>query len=204
MLTSDRPPLLALALEKPVDLVAAASRVGVVMSERDEYRDLLSPHLGQGFEFKELVIPGSNRHAMPPRPYWPNMLETLKWANAFRRVALVETGAKGLRVAAAYRPSGGASRSAHKTNSALDLDIIGGSPLNWYSAAVDLWAGYVNDGKPIGLGLYCSPRALGGIRIHIDCTRARTWQHHGNTPVRPPAARRICESLGIPYPLGGG
>jgi len=169
-----------------------------------DYEAYLEAHdvLGHGFGYREIVKPRwrdwRGRFRYPPRELWPWMVRAMRAANELRR-RWVAMGGTGLRVAAAYRPKGGAKRSAHKRNGALDLDLLADdqTPENkeaWYELLVSFWLeqGPVRD---LGLGLYCSPIRIGGIRGHVDACGYRTWQHWNGKPVLPPLARRLAEKL---------
>ncbi len=166
--------------------------------------------LGRGFAFSEIVKRWSlHRHRKPPKSLWPRMTPTLALANELR-VRMVEAGAKGLRVAAAYRPRGGSPRSQHKRNAALDLDLIGDAKLRptYYRIAAELWHDYGRE-LEIGLGFYGGPDAYGGIRVHIDTGyRCRTWQYRGSKSLRPwsskwgqvPLSMHLLERKGLTPP----
>lgn len=183
---------------------------GVESPEKDEgletYLNRLGL-LGYGFSYRELVSwnPLSRRHRKPPRHMWPNLALTLVLANEFRARAIEEAGVKGLRVAAAYRPRGGAARSAHKVAKALDLDRIGGDPVAYYECASRMWSD-LGPQLDMGLGLYTAPRLRGGVRVHIDTNHGlRTWQITGGRQVKPwdgkPLSRKLIADMGLPDPL---
>lgn len=138
---------------------------------------------GRGFAYGELVKRWSYRFREPPVDLWHRMGPTLALANELRLwMREGETRgerARGLRVAAAYRPIGGARLSQHKRNAALDIDLLPGDyhlTNAYYETAVRFWCEYGRDTK-MGLGLYCRPGREGGIRVHIDTGyRCRTWQ----------------------------
>lgn len=172
-----------------------------------DYADFLEElHLlGRGFSFRELVRPIyrdlRGRFREPPRDLWHRIVPTLGVANDLRRALCHEAGPsplRGLRVAAAFRPRGGAPRSQHKVNAALDLDLLPADSAHtrrYYQAAVELWCQYGKE-LDMGLGLYCSSRGRGGIRVHIDTGyRCRTWQISGGRSLRPYV------HLGRPQPL---
>ncbi|MGH1340090.1 MAG: hypothetical protein ACRBN8_00960 [Nannocystales bacterium] len=152
--------------------------------------------LERGFSYRELVRPRirdlRGRHLEPPREIWGRMAPTLALANELRgrlrKPASGYDGVRGLRVAAAYRPRGGARRSQHKSNAALDLDLLPGdraSTRRLYEVAVRLWCEYGSSMK-MGLGLYCPAGARGGIRVHLDTGfRCRTWQISRGRSIRP-------------------
>lgn len=162
--------------------------------------------LGNGFEIHELVKPvwkGAHRYLKPPREKWPRMVITLRAAMELRE-RWREAGGTGLRIAAAYRPLGGSSRSQHKANSALDLDILKEdywATTLWYQVATKWWSergAYYS----AGFGLYCAPsKRPGGIRVHIDtCWRLRTWQHWRGKALKKPAAYQIIRGNRWTYP----
>lgn len=133
--------------------------------------------LDHGFYFTELVD-GSSNHRQPAPMFWKNLARTLALANVFRERVRAAGGAAGCNVAAAYRPSGGASNSAHKYGKALDLDAV--KPRNtavYFAEAVRLWCEF---GRrfDMGLGLYTWSRwNKTGIRVHLDTGHGcRSWQ----------------------------
>jgi hypothetical protein len=146
------------------------------------YAEVLAPQLGHGFVIGELVKPGQRRFTLPPRSYWARMLRPLQLANELRAVMVKDHGARGLRVNAAFRPTGGAANSQHKWNRALDLDLLTSDrhlTKAYYEEAVRMWCEYGHN-EPIGLGLYCRGDVCAGIRVHIDAggyMRSRHWQH---------------------------
>lgn len=104
----------------PLDLLnTRAPRPG---EDYDAYLDAFGL-LDRGFGFGELVHASSHRHRRPPRHLWPRMVPTLALALGLH-ARMLAAGARGLLVAAAYRPTGGADDSQHKTNAALDLDLL--------------------------------------------------------------------------------
>jgi hypothetical protein len=191
------------------------------MPQATEYEAFLEELqlLGHGFSYKELVRPRyrdfRGRFRPPPSHFWARMVPTLAAANDLRRIVCNPDGnippVGGLRIAAAFRPKGGAGRSQHKFNAALDLDLLptdAGQARRFYREAVKLWSEY---GRPLkmGLGLYCSSRSRGGIRVHIDTGyRCRTWQISGGKSLRPyfhegrrvPLAINIANELGLALP----
>ena len=195
---------------------------GVPMPANGEtYADYLRRHnqLDRGFGFDELVkrtisdIRG--RYRAPPPQHWHRMVPTLALANELRNAMRDgypgnPVSASGLRVAAAYRPRGGAALSQHKRNAALDLDLLPSDydlTQVYYETAVRLWCQYGKE-LAMGLGLYCSAKRTGGIRVHIDTGhRCRTWQISGRS-LRPytrrgksvPLAYHLCDRLGLVPP----
>ncbi len=147
--------------------------------------------LGHGFSYSELVSRWSYRKRPPPRDRWHNLVLTLAAANEFRARCRAAGAADGLSVAATYRPIGGARRSQHKTNRAIDLDRIGGGGPAYFAEAVRFWCEYGRR-LDMGLGLYTwGSKSKGGIRVHIDTGYGvRSW--HG-----------IRSSFGRPYTING-
>ena len=138
--------------------------------------------LGHGFAYRELVRLSSPRHVLPPRRLWPRMAATLALANEMR-ARMVAAGARGLTVAAAYRPLGGENDSQHKHNAALDLDLLsadqGGSMGSELArTAAELWREH--EDLEAGVGTYARDGRLWTNRVHIDTGyRFRCWQGTG-------------------------
>jgi hypothetical protein len=154
--------------------------------------------LGRGFEYHEIVsIKALYRKLKPPQKMWDRMVPTLRFA-ADLRARMLDEGAAGLRVAAAYRPVGGAKGSQHKQNRALDLDLLPGNydlTVVYYEIAVAIWQHWVGEGHEVGLGLYCPEGAKGGIRVHVDIGyRTRTWQLWRGKYVKPALATTMAEA----------
>jgi hypothetical protein len=178
------------------------------MSSVADYMNALAAEdcLGHGFSIKELVKSRwkdfRGKFRLPPEDLQGRMVLTLRLANILRS-NWVALGGSGLLIKAAYRPRGGAKRSMHKQNAALDLDIL---PKDydktrlWYRMVVKLWCQAPESWK-VGLGLYCRPGRFDGIRVHIDTRkRCRTWQHYKGKSVRHPAAYKIADDLGLDFP----
>lgn len=180
------------------------------------YGDFLQTHdvAGRGFAPGEFVVPGSRRHGAPPARFWDNILLTIDVAADLRSELAAFPWFRGLRIAAAYRSEGGAPHSAHKSNRALDLDLLvhGGGPTGrqkeaYYAAAVTVWMRWRAAGVIAGLGLYCMPLRVGGVRVHLDTNHGtRTWQYWGayrrswrvgQAWQSPPAAIAIANRLGL-------
>lgn len=171
---------------------------------------------GRGFNFSELVKPRRKdwrgKFKAPPPDLWQRMGPTLALANELRMSMLEgEDGARGLRVAAAYRPTGGARYSQHKRNAALDLDLLPSDydlTGEFYKTAVHIWSLYGTELK-MGLGLYCASNRRDGIRVHIDTGyRCRSWQISGGRSLKPyrhndravPLAVHMCREMGLKVP----
>lgn len=168
----------------------------------ESYEEMLAPLLGHGFAYREIVNADKHAHSLPPRGMWTSLLPTLDLANDLR-ARMIKRGASGLRINAAYRPTGGASNSQHKRNRALDLDLLlpdYGLKRDFYEEAVKLWC---ERGRAMhmGLGLYCAADVCMGIRVHIDTGfYCRTWQHGGKPGVAD--AILIAKRNGWPLPTG--
>jgi hypothetical protein len=149
------------------------------MDKPTTYADVLAPQLGRGFSYSELVQLDKYNKMLPPRQMWSRMLPTLALANELREVMVRQHGAKGLRVAAAYRPTGGAKASQHKVNRALDIDLLPADyslSTAYYLTAVRLWQQW-QEREKVGIGFYCPLDSKGGIRVHLDTGfRTRSWQ----------------------------
>jgi len=115
--------------------------------------------------------------AVPPRDSWPAIVPTLRLLADLRRRGLLAGRSQ---VDSAWRSprlnacAGGAPRSRHVTNGALDLEWE--APPEAVEALCDAW---LREGKAHawGLGFY-SP-----TRIHLDTAGWRTWgtDHHWPT-----------------------
>jgi len=165
------------------------------------YEEVIKDHLSPGFDYGELVKPGNRRFVLPPKHMWRRMFAPLALANRLRD-RMMELGAGGLVINAAYRPLGGAPNSQHKFNRALDLDLLPQDMTEamksmYYEEAVRLW---VSAGEHrVGLGLYCARDACAGRRVHLDVGyRTRTWQH--GYAAGSPDALLIAERLGLEVP----
>jgi uncharacterized protein YcbK (DUF882 family) len=134
------------------------------------------------------VVAGTHNRVLPPQEMWDRLIPAMRFANELRRRMVERHGARGLRIAAAYRPTGGATNSQHKHNRALDLDLLTsdyGLTNKYYAEAVQLFREYTG---PIGLGTYCRPTAMGGIRIHVDVGhKRRSWNIYGGKTTSSPS-----------------
>lgn len=146
------------------------------------YERYLDGHglLGKGFAFREIVKPDSPRHALPPAELWHRMVPTLALAHVVRE-AMKDRGARGLRIAAAYRPAGGEADSVHKVNGALDLDLLPGDGMladELAEVVAEVWAAHRH--LEMGAGTYAPDGRLWTNRVHIDTGfRHRCWQGTG-------------------------
>ncbi|HEY0504249.1 MAG TPA: D-Ala-D-Ala carboxypeptidase family metallohydrolase [Lysobacter sp.] len=129
---------------------------------------------------------GAPEFAVPPRGQWQAMADTLELVRDLRRAGLLSDA----RVASAWRGDalnrceGGAPRSRHVANNALDFD------LGPHSGDHARWCAYWRQAGParrFGLGYYDAHR------IHVDTSGFRTWgsDHRRRTsPCAAPARRR--------------
>lgn len=149
---------------------------------RGLYERYLDSHglLGKGFVFAELVQARSPRHEVPPAHLWHRMVPTLALAHVIRE-EMRERGARGLRIAAAYRPVGGEDDSVHKVNGALDLDLLPGDGLlahKFAEVVAAVWARHRS--LKMGAGTYAPNGQLWTNRAHIDTGfHHRCWQGTG-------------------------
>lgn len=168
------------------------------------YKTLVDPYLQPGFSFRELVHEGLQNKQPPPQKYWTKIIRPLQIANELRR-RIMQRGAKGLLITAAYRPKGGAVLSKHKINNALDLDLLPGD--------YDLAQAYVTEAVTIlctwgqtenlRLGIYGRPGSCASIRVHIDTsTGARGWQHYAGKQLSLAASDipKVAEKCGLALP----
>lgn len=110
----------------------------------------------------------ASEFAVPPRALWPNLLPTLRALEDLRSAGLVDSN----RVASAYRDAalnrcaGGAARSRHVQNNALDFDLPA-SPAN-VTRLCEYWRSK-GPALKLGLGFYTD------TKIHLDTSGFRTW-----------------------------
>lgn len=187
-----------------------------------EYADLLTLW-GEGkFSPAEIVAHAGNRQ-LPPKKFWHRMREPLFVACRLRERMIARqrtnrdpvTGApkpftfRGLRVNAAFRPEGGAQRSAHKVNEALDLDLLTKDVEEAEASGISLKRIYAEESVrlwcergaelDIGLGHYGARGSKATFRCHVDTTGCRSWQH-SNGIVRPSSVIVIAKELGLALP----
>lgn len=153
-----------------------------VADMRALYERYLDGHglLGRGFVFGELVQARSPRHEVPPAHLWHRMVPTLALAQIVRD-EMRKRGARGLRIAAAFRPVGGEDDSVHKVNGALDLDLLPGDGLlahDFAQVVAGVW--WRHRSLLMGAGTYAPNGQLWTNRAHIDTgLRYRSWQGTG-------------------------
>lgn len=134
--------------------------------------------LDQRFGGAELVVPGYRRKELPPVELWPNFIPALAMTMLVRQ-GMVLLGHGPLQVVATYRPEGGAAKSLHKVNRAIDL-----SPVHKTQAAcqalvrVATWVYQQHEHLQVGVGTY-GPYTDRSTLIHIDaCGRKgrKSWR----------------------------
>ena len=110
----------------------------------------------------------ASEFAVPPRALWPNLLPTLRALEDLRSAGLVDSNrvASGYRDAALNRCAGGAARSRHVQNNALDFDLPA-SPAN-VARLCEYWRSK-GPALKLGLGFYTD------TKIHLDTSGFRTW-----------------------------
>jgi len=119
------------------------------------------------FGAAELAVPGYRRKDIPHPEMWPNFVPVLAMTMLVRQ-AMVLQGFGPLRVVATYRPIGGAAKSLHKVNRAIDL-----SPLKKTEAAcralvrAATWVYQQHEHLQVGVGTY-GPYTDRSTLIHID------------------------------------
>ena len=108
------------------------------------------------------------QYEIPPTTKWPAIVPTLKLVRELKQLNRLSDAhdTSGFRSVEANTCSGGASKSRHLTNGALDFDIP--NQPNLVKKICDYW---LKNGKAqnFGLGLYDE------THIHIDTLGFRTW-----------------------------
>ena len=130
---------------------------------------------------------GHAAYAVPPRELWPRMVPTLRLiAQIEAETGLsLDAARSGWRAEAVNRCAGGAARSRHRENVALDIDLPPQEPARpGHTASSDIalerlcgfWRRH-GQAEAMGLGFYTP------TRIHIDTAGYRTWgsDHHRGT-----------------------
>lgn len=155
------------------------------------------------FAERELVVPGYRRKELPPVGLWPNILPALA-AVLLVRQGMVQLGHGPLQVVATYRPQGGAAKSLHKGNRAIDI-----SPLHKTSGACQAlmlcarWVYQQHAHLAVGVGTY-GPYTDRTALMHVDlCGRAgrKSWRHNGGVSVG--SAVRGKPAVDLETPAGG-
>lgn len=145
-------------------------------AEVEAYRQFLIAHgVGDVVPMSSLLRSSRRwrqcRHAafaLPPRALWPKMLPTLRLVKRLREEDLIQPGLarSGYRDAAVNRCAGGAARSKHLQNLALDFDLTPSA--DGVRRLCAFWRTHGRDAR-MGLGFY-SPTT-----IHLDTDGYRTW-----------------------------
>ena len=137
------------------------------------------------FKEDELVVPGYYRKQPPPPELFPNLVVPMAMTMLVRQ-GMKSLGFGPLSVVATYRPSGGAAKSLHKVNRAIDL-----SPAKKTKAACQAlmlcarWVYQKHEHLAIGVGTY-GPHMDRTTLLHIDvCGRKgrKSWRHHKGASV---------------------
>jgi len=139
------------------------------------YQAYLARHGGDAIAMSDLLrsarrwrLCGAEEFVVPPESQWPAMLPTLQVIAQMQSLGLLT----GSRVASVYRYEalnrceGGSTRSRHRINNAIDLDLRGSA-----DTVAKLCAYWRTQGpkQRIGLGFYTP------AKIHIDTSGFRTW-----------------------------
>lgn len=112
---------------------------------------------------------GAEEFAVPPRAQWPAMVPTLRLVRELRDGGLLGPASVGsaYRAPAFNRCEGGAERSKHTVNAALDFDLSPAAPA-LRQRLCDYWRTQ-GSARRFGLGFYADDA------IHIDTAGHRTW-----------------------------
>lgn len=184
----------------------------------EPYREYLERAgvMNLGYEYGEIVNPHQHDKQPPPvhtrrgrsswrgKPLnaWSRSAATIALAATFREKVLAEVPGIGGHVPtnAFYRPSGGATNSAHREACAIDLTvsskIAASTRKDFFRCAVRLWCELATPVDapdkpgtlPMGLGLYTSRGHImgfavrSGVRVHLDAfavAGSRSWQGIG-------------------------
>ena len=114
---------------------------------------------------------GAEEFAVPPQQHWPAMIPTLRLVRDLRADGVLGPAAVGsvYRDPALNRCEGGAERSKHTVNAALDFDLT--APDDALRRTLcDYWRTH-GRAQRFGLGFYANDA------IHIDTAGHRTWGH---------------------------
>lgn len=114
---------------------------------------------------------GAEEFAVPPQAQWRTMVPTLRLVRELRDGGLLGPAAVGsaYRAPAFNRCEGGAERSKHTVNAALDFDLSPAAPV-LRRRLCDYWRTQ-GGARRFGLGFYADDA------IHIDTAGHRTWGH---------------------------
>ena len=153
--------------------------------EVENYRRYLAGYLGDQWvpPFDQLLTTarswdrcGYEQYQLPPYELWSNMVPTLKLYNELKRQGIIPPTAE---IRSTYRsPSlnacaGGAARSKHMTNGAIDIWVPEYEGQPWYRSAMQerlcqFWSSQ-GESHSFGLGLYSTGA------IHLDTQGYRIW-----------------------------
>lgn len=141
--------------------------------------------LAERFAAGELIVPQYRAKREPPGSLFPNLVTPLALALLLRQT-MVAQGFGPLVVVATYRPAGGAGKSRHKVNAALDL-----KPARLTRAACRAmmvgaaWIYRTHAHLQVGVGTY-GPHTDRTTLVHLDAGQrpARTsWRQIKGVPV---------------------
>jgi uncharacterized protein YcbK (DUF882 family) len=110
--------------------------------------------------------------AVPPRATWPAIVPTLQLLAELRSDGVLAGRTQVMstwRSPAMNACAGGAGRSRHVDNGALDLDWD--APPDGLARLCEAWGGELGSRRAWGLGFYTP------TRIHLDTSGWRTWGH---------------------------
>lgn len=164
-------------LERSIDQLDAQMKGGL----------LQGADLARYFGHDELVVPSYRGKRRPPPELWPGLVFPLALALLLRQTQVC-LGHGPLLVVATYRPEGGAPRSKHKINAAIDL-----RPVNQTRAAATAlmvgaaWIWRTHEHLQVGVGTYGSRMDRTGL-VHLDaCARPsrQTWRYDGDDHLEP-------------------
>lgn len=144
--------------------------------------------LRQRFGAGELIVPGYRRKEEPPRELWGAMVVPLALVMLARQCMAMVTDDPRLRVVATYRPRGGAARSTHKVNAAIDVSPLvktASSMRTLMIAAAWVWRHHAH--LRVGVGTYGASSERTAL-AHIDAgvrKRRVCWRQLGGDSVSP-------------------
>lgn len=189
----------AMVAARDSGIVSASLLRGRTCFTGEDYRSYLAWHglIGGGFGYSE-IVKGSRRFLMPRSSVWMNILPALALAHLLR-ARMIEAGGHGLAIHAAHRMEGGAPRSKHRLNAALDLDILSSDydlAGEWLRVGARVWNDHAH--LKIGMGSYHPEGTDGTRRLHVDAKvrwRRAVWQYSGSKKIRRPAIAEIARRL---------
>lgn len=172
-------------------------------SPGESYEEYIASHglLGGGIGYVELVRPRDPRHLLPLMSLWPKMIPALAAAH-WLRSEVINAGGHGLVIHAAHRVAGGAAKSKHIVNAALDLDLLqrdydAGLGEQWLEAAARFYKRHGH--LKIGIGSYHPKGTRSTRRVHVDAGvrwwDRTVWQYSGDTKLKNPAIAALAKAM---------